>query len=527
VTIEDNTGPECLTQDITVYLDGAGNATIGDGDVDNGSNDACGIESFDVSPNAFTCADIGDNVVTQTVSDVNGNVSTCTATVSVQDTIAPTCSTQDITLQLDVDGNASIDDDALDAGSTDNCAVDTIILSQTDFTCADVGDIIVTQTVIDDSGNSSSCTATVTVEDNIAPECLTQDITVQLDGTGMVTITDDAVDDGSNDACGIDTIVLSQTTFNCDDLGVVVVTQTVTDVNGNVSSCSANVTVEDNVAPVVTCPGNLTVACAADVPAVNTGDVMATDNCGGSVTIGHVGDVISNQTCANQFVVTRTYRATDAAGNTADCAQAHGAEYKGQKIGTFGIASAFSFFPSKNLGAFGDAGAIVTNDIKLADQAKMISNHGQLNVKHSHKVIGRNSRLDSIQASVLSVKLKHLDEWNQKRINAAISYKLLLSKKNGVILPIIEDEKKHVFHLFVIKCKNRPILTDIFEKNHISFGIHYPKALPFLEAYQYKNLTVNDFPVASRLTDEILSLPIYPEITKSQIELICNLILDN
>lgn len=210
-----------------------------------------------------------------------------------------------------------------------------------------------------------------------------------------------------------------------------------------------------------------------------------------------------------------------------DCAQAHGAEYKGQKIGTFGIASAFSFFPSKNLGAFGDAGAIVTNDINLADKARMISNHGQLNVKHSHKVIGRNSRLDSIQASVLSVKLRHLDEWNQKRIIAALFYKSLLRKKEGLVLPLTEDEKKHVFHLFVIKYKNRIKLTDLFEKNNVSFGIHYPKALPFLEAYHYKNHTAKEFPVASEVTDEILSLPIYPEISEDQIKLICNLILEN
>jgi dTDP-4-amino-4,6-dideoxygalactose transaminase len=178
------------------------------------------------------------------------------------------------------------------------------------------------------------------------------------------------------------------------------------------------------------------------------------------------------------------------------------------------------------LGAVGDAGAIVTNDINLAEKAKMISNHGQLNIKHSHKVIGRNSRLDSIQASVLSVKLRHLDEWNQKRINAAMLYKSFLHKKEGLVLPETENEKKHVFHLFVIKCKNRIKLIELFEKNNVSFGIHYPKALPFLEAYQYLNHSADDFPIASRVTDDILSLPIYPELAENQIELICNLILD-
>jgi dTDP-4-amino-4,6-dideoxygalactose transaminase len=210
-----------------------------------------------------------------------------------------------------------------------------------------------------------------------------------------------------------------------------------------------------------------------------------------------------------------------------DCAQAHGAEFKGKKIGTFGIASAFSFFPSKNLGAFGDAGAIVTNDKKIADNARMVSNHGQLKVRHNHNVIGRNSRLDTIQASILGIKLKHLDDWNLKRISAASFYKSRLLSNKKLIIPIEEKDRKHVYHLFVIRLQNRDSLIEILNKNGVATGIHYPGALPFLEAYRYKKHSVEDFPVASKLTREVLSLPIYPEITESQIDIICNIINEN
>lgn len=210
-----------------------------------------------------------------------------------------------------------------------------------------------------------------------------------------------------------------------------------------------------------------------------------------------------------------------------DCAQAHGAEYYGRKVGTFGIASAFSFFPSKNLGAFGDAGAIITNDLSLAEKTRMIANHGQFLVKHSHKIIGRNSRLDTIQASVLSIKLKYLDNWNNLRIKCAQNYFSRLADIEGIILPVMEPGKMHVFHLFVIRCIDRKRLIDVLTKNQISFGIHYPNAMPFLEAYRYKNSKVEDYPVAVKLTNEILSIPIYPELSDKHIEYICNLIISN
>jgi dTDP-4-amino-4,6-dideoxygalactose transaminase len=210
-----------------------------------------------------------------------------------------------------------------------------------------------------------------------------------------------------------------------------------------------------------------------------------------------------------------------------DCAQAHGAEYFGKKVGTFGIASAFSFFPSKNLGAFGDAGAIVTNNQELYTIARKISNHGQLQTKHEHSLIGRNSRLDSIQASILKVKLPHLNSWNTKRNNIASLYGLRLIENKEIVLPVIPENRKHVFHLFVIRSKRRESLMKFLLEKKISCAIHYPKALPFLDAYKYKHHSLSDFPVSSEITNEILSIPIFPELSESQLNMICDQIMEN
>lgn len=208
-----------------------------------------------------------------------------------------------------------------------------------------------------------------------------------------------------------------------------------------------------------------------------------------------------------------------------DCAQAHGAEYYGRKIGTFGIASAFSFFPSKNLGAFGDGGAIVTNNKDLGDVVRKISNHGQLNEKHKHFIIGRNSRLDSIQASILNVKLKYLDSWNHKRQQVAAFYISRLSEKSEFILPFEEQSKKHVYHLFVIRCKHREKLIELLEEKKISWGIHYPNALPFIDPYRYKKHKPEDFINSSAIIRDIISIPIYPELTEEQLNIICDQLL--
>jgi dTDP-4-amino-4,6-dideoxygalactose transaminase len=208
-----------------------------------------------------------------------------------------------------------------------------------------------------------------------------------------------------------------------------------------------------------------------------------------------------------------------------DCAQAHGAHYNGVKVGTLGIAAAFSFFPSKNLGAYGDGGAIVTSNKELYETARMISNHGQLKTKHDHAIIGRNSRLDSLQAAVLKVKLPHLDEWNSRRKVIADFYKKQLLINEEIILPILSVNADHVFHLFVIRHKNRKQIASALDEKEISWAVHYPKPLPFIEAYKYKRHQQSEFPVSCKLTSEIISLPMYPELTESQVSLICGQIL--
>ncbi|MCU0408749.1 MAG: DegT/DnrJ/EryC1/StrS family aminotransferase [Bacteroidales bacterium] len=200
-----------------------------------------------------------------------------------------------------------------------------------------------------------------------------------------------------------------------------------------------------------------------------------------------------------------------------DCAQSHGAEYKGAKTGTFGIAAAFSFFPSKNLGAFGDAGAIITNDNELADRARMIANHGQLEKRHNHLIVGRNSRLDSLQAAVLKVKLPFLDQWNEKRIALAHAYREQLIRAEMLTLPSVPDNMKHVFHLFVIRSRRRDLLMQYLENNNIGCGIHYPSALPFMEAYRYKHHSKSEFPVAGNASAGVLSIPMYPGMTGEQL----------
>ena len=206
-----------------------------------------------------------------------------------------------------------------------------------------------------------------------------------------------------------------------------------------------------------------------------------------------------------------------------DCAQAHFAEWKGKKVGTMGIAGTFSFFPGKNLGAYGDAGAVISNDDEFAKKARMFANHGAL-VKHKHAFEGINSRLDGLQAAILSVKLKYIHKWNENRLQHALKYNELMSNINQIETPNIHPEVKHVFHLFVIRTKKRDELQKYLKENGISTGIHYPTALPFLKAYDYLEYNPEDFPVAYQYQNEILSLPMFPELSAEQIQFICSVI---
>lgn len=379
VTVQDNVAPTAVCQNITVFLDATGNVSIVAGDVDGGSTDACGIASTSIDITDFTCADLGPNNVTLTVTDVNGNSSTCVAvvtvvddlpptiacpaditvntdagmcsaivtfpmplvldncsatatqtgglasgsafpvgvnsveftatdgsgntaicsfTITVEDNEAPTMVCQNITIQLDASGNASITAADVDGGSTDNCGIASISVSPSSFDCSDVGDNPVVLTVTDIHGNSNTCTAIVTVEDVTPPVAVCQNITVELDPvTGTVTITGADVDGGSTDACGIDTYSLDIDTFDCSNIGDNTVVLTVTDVNGNVSTCTAIVTVEDNTSPMLVCQ-DFTIEIGADGTAtLAPSDVIASndDACG----ILTVAVDITEFTCAD------------------------------------------------------------------------------------------------------------------------------------------------------------------------------------------------------------------------------------
>ena len=207
-----------------------------------------------------------------------------------------------------------------------------------------------------------------------------------------------------------------------------------------------------------------------------------------------------------------------------DAAQAHGAEIHGQRVGSFGDLACFSFYPSKNLGAYGDGGAIVTNNEKLAILCRKISNHGRIE-KYDHEFEGINSRLDGLQSAILSVKLKHLGAWTEKRRAIAAAYGERL-KDSGVMTPIETERVRHVFHLYVVRVKNRDAVQSILKKRGITTGIHYPVALPNLQAYRYLGHTREDFPVATQFSKEILSLPMYPGLREDQVEYVCNQLKD-
>ena len=205
-----------------------------------------------------------------------------------------------------------------------------------------------------------------------------------------------------------------------------------------------------------------------------------------------------------------------------DCAQAHSATFNGQKVGTFGDCASFSFYPGKNLGAYGDSGGMITNDAEIARVARMIANHGQEG-KHNHLMEGRNSRMDGIQAAVLSVKLKYLNQWTEARIANSKQYDALL-KDSVVRTPKVIEHGKHVFHLYVIRSKNRAALMAALKAENVGVAIHYPAALPFLDCYKEMGHQIADFPVAHQATQEILSLPMFAELSKESMEMVANII---
>lgn len=204
-----------------------------------------------------------------------------------------------------------------------------------------------------------------------------------------------------------------------------------------------------------------------------------------------------------------------------DCAQAHLARYKGKMVGSFGNAASYSFYPGKNLGAMGDAGAITTNDSSLAEKMAKFARHGGL-IKGVHEVEGVNSRMDGIQAAILNIKLPYLKEWTDKRVQLAKKYSELLENSLDLTIPKVHKDREHVWHLYVIKHPDRDGLAKYLKEMGIHTAVNYPIALPFLKAYEYLAHEGKDFPVARRDQEEILSIPLYPELPMESVLKIAN-----
>lgn len=200
-----------------------------------------------------------------------------------------------------------------------------------------------------------------------------------------------------------------------------------------------------------------------------------------------------------------------------DCAQAHGATYRGQAVGTFGDAACFSFYPGKNLGAYGDAGAVTTNDSSIAEKVRLLRNHGIKEHKYVHVIEGYCHRLDNLQAAVLGVKLPHLDDWNSARRRHAALYDELLGEIPTIVTPAVVSAVQHVYHLYVVQVPERDRIQEELKAEGIETGIHYPVPLHEQPAYAHLGHAPSDFPVAHRLGSRILSLPMYAELTDDQI----------
>jgi dTDP-4-amino-4,6-dideoxygalactose transaminase len=199
-----------------------------------------------------------------------------------------------------------------------------------------------------------------------------------------------------------------------------------------------------------------------------------------------------------------------------DCAQAHGARYHGRKVGTFGDAACFSFYPAKNLGAYGDGGAVVTDDDGIATRIGLLRNHGQQS-KYVHQIEGYCRRLDNLQAAVLLVKLPLLDEWNERRRQAAGLYASLLSDLRGVVAPYTLPGTEPVYHLYVVQVPERDRIRAALAAEEIETGIHYPIPLHQQPAYAYLGFRPEHYPVSAALGPAILSLPMFPELTEAQV----------
>jgi dTDP-4-amino-4,6-dideoxygalactose transaminase len=202
-----------------------------------------------------------------------------------------------------------------------------------------------------------------------------------------------------------------------------------------------------------------------------------------------------------------------------DAAQAHGALHNGRRVGSIGDAGCFSFYPGKNLGAFGEAGAVVTNDSGIADRIRRLRDHAQQG-RHNHVELGFNTRMEGIQGAVLSVKLRYLDEWNAARRRHARLYEDLLATVPGIVVPRLSLSDAHVWHLYVVlvpHIQRDRLQAELLEQG-VSTGVHYPVPVPFQPAYHYLGYSRGDFPVAESVMQSCLSLPMFPELSANEVE---------
>jgi dTDP-4-amino-4,6-dideoxygalactose transaminase len=204
-----------------------------------------------------------------------------------------------------------------------------------------------------------------------------------------------------------------------------------------------------------------------------------------------------------------------------DACQAHGAAYRGKVAGSIGDAGCFSFYPGKNMGAYGEAGAVVTNNSELYEAITMLRDHGQ-NEKYYHRMIGWNARMDGFQGAILNVKLKYITSWNDSRRANADRYTKMLGSVGGVIVPSVADYASHVYHVYAVRVKNREALMAKLAEKDIYCGIHYPVPVHLQNAYRFLGLARGSFPVAEQLCEETLSLPMFPELRTEQIDFVAS-----
>lgn len=206
-----------------------------------------------------------------------------------------------------------------------------------------------------------------------------------------------------------------------------------------------------------------------------------------------------------------------------DAAQAHGAEYKGKRVGALGNVGIFSFYPTKNLGAYGEAGALVTNDSTLAQKARLFRNHCSKQ-RYFHEDIGFNYRMEAIQGAILRVKLKHLEKWNKERLKIAQKYNQLLKNTPSIQLPYVPPFISSVYHLYSILTPQRDALRNHLTKNNIGHSVHYPLPLHLQKCYASLGYKKGNLPIAEKTAEQVLNLPIFPGISDQQIEYICDII---